>query len=111
VIISSFIHPERSPAPRTDPYRGGRPVLKRRTGKERRASALALAATIHDRLPERGLLDILTRTAYQIGWTRHFGPPRDRTQNCAVRGLRTLTQSDHMAIRDRTGRIIGRSRR
>jgi TnpA family transposase len=52
----------------------GRPVLKRRTGAERRASALALEAAIHERLPERGLLDILTRTAYQIGWPRHFGP-------------------------------------
>jgi len=53
----------------------GRPVLKRRAGKERRASALALEAAIHQRLPERGLLEILTRTAYRIGWTRHFGPP------------------------------------
>lgn len=34
-----------------------------------------LEDAIHQRLPERGLLDILTRTAYQIGWTRHFGPP------------------------------------
>ncbi len=54
---------------------GGRPVLKRRTGKDRLASALALENAIHQRLSERGLLDILTRTAYQIGWTRHFGPP------------------------------------
>ncbi len=53
---------------------GGRPVLKRRTGKGRRASALALEAAIHECLPESGLLDIVTRTAYQIGWTRHFGP-------------------------------------
>jgi hypothetical protein len=53
----------------------GRPVLKRRTGTDRRASALALETAIHQRLPERGLLDILTRTAYQIGWSRHFGPP------------------------------------
>jgi len=53
---------------------GGRPVLKRRNGKDRRASALALEAALHERLPERGLLDVLTRTAYQIGWTRHFGP-------------------------------------
>jgi hypothetical protein len=51
---------------------GGRPVLKRRTGKDRRVSALEEA--IHQRLPERGLLDILAHTAYQIGWTRHFGP-------------------------------------
>ncbi len=53
----------------------GRPVLKRRVGKERRASALALEAAVHQRLPERGLLEILARTAYRIGWTRHFGPP------------------------------------
>ncbi len=55
-------------------FEGGRPVLKRRTGTERRVSALALEAAIHERLPERVGLDILTRTAYQIGWTRHFGP-------------------------------------
>ena len=53
---------------------GGRPILKRRAGKDRRASALALESAILDRMPERGLLEILTRTAYRIGWTRHFGP-------------------------------------
>ena len=52
----------------------GKPHLKRRTGAERSASALALEAAVHDKLPERGLLEILARTAYQIGWTRHFGP-------------------------------------
>jgi TnpA family transposase len=52
----------------------GKPALKRRTGTERRASALALESAVHDKLPERGLLEILARTAYQIGWTRHFGP-------------------------------------
>ena len=52
----------------------GKPHLKRRTGAERSVSALALEAAVHDKLPERGLLEILTRTAYQIGWTRHFGP-------------------------------------
>ncbi len=31
---------------------------------------------IHDRLPERGLLDILTRTAYQIGIVNLFGLAR-----------------------------------
>lgn len=25
-------------------------------------------------VPERGLLDVLTRTAYWTGWPRHFGP-------------------------------------
>ncbi|WP_225992997.1 transposase [Actinomadura rudentiformis] len=53
---------------------GGRPVLRRRKGAERRPAALALEAAIHDRLPQRALLDILTRTAYLLGWHRHFGP-------------------------------------
>jgi hypothetical protein len=53
---------------------GDRPVLKRRKGADRRGSAIALEAAIHHRLPERSLLDILTRTAYLTGWHRHFGP-------------------------------------
>ncbi len=52
----------------------GQPVLKRRRGKQRRASAVALEKTLLSRLPERGLLDVLTRTAYWTGWPRHFGP-------------------------------------
>ena len=35
---------------------------------------MALEEAIHQRLPERGLLDILARTAYLVGWPRHFGP-------------------------------------
>jgi TnpA family transposase len=53
---------------------GDTPVLKRRKGADRRGSAIALEAAIHQRLPERSLLDILTRTAYLTGWHRHFGP-------------------------------------
>lgn len=53
---------------------GGRPVLRRRKGAERRPSTQALEAAIHDRLPQRALLDILTRTAYLLKWHRHFGP-------------------------------------
>jgi TnpA family transposase len=52
----------------------GRPVLKRRAGRDRRASALALETAVHERLPQRDLLEILARTAYQTGWPRHFGP-------------------------------------
>jgi TnpA family transposase len=52
----------------------GQPVLRRRKGADRRPSALALEQAIHDRLPHRALLDILTRTAYLLGWHRHFGP-------------------------------------
>ncbi len=53
---------------------GGKPVLARRNGADRRPSALTLEAAILDRLPERHLLDILARTAYLTGWPRHFGP-------------------------------------
>lgn len=52
----------------------GKPVLKRRKGAERRPTAIALESAIHQRLPERSLLDVLTRTAYLTGWHRHFGP-------------------------------------
>ncbi|GAA1626543.1 Tn3 family transposase [Nonomuraea maheshkhaliensis] len=53
---------------------GGRPVLRRRKGAERSKEALKLEEAVHDRLPQRDLLDILTRTAYQLGWHHHFGP-------------------------------------
>ncbi|WP_218825523.1 hypothetical protein [Streptosporangium subroseum] len=53
---------------------GGRPVLKRRKGVERRPEALGLEVALHDRLPQRALLDVLTRTAYLLGWHHHFGP-------------------------------------
>lgn len=55
-------------------FEDGTPVLTRRKGADRRPSALRLEAAIHERLPERGLLDILARTAHEVGWTRHFGP-------------------------------------
>ena len=53
---------------------GDRPVLRRRKGLDRRPEALRLEAAIHDRLPQRALLDILTRTGYLLGWHHHFGP-------------------------------------
>ncbi|MFC9251922.1 hypothetical protein [Amycolatopsis thailandensis] len=52
----------------------GRPVLTPRRGGERSPSAIALEQAIHRRLPERSLLDILTRAAYLTGWHRHLGP-------------------------------------
>ena len=52
----------------------GTPVLKRRRGKARRASAIALEKTILARLPERALLDVVTRAAFWTGWPRHLGP-------------------------------------
>jgi hypothetical protein len=53
---------------------GDKPVLKRRKGVDRRPEAIALEAAIHQRLPERSLLDVLTRAAYLTDWYRHFGP-------------------------------------
>jgi hypothetical protein len=55
-------------------FEDGHPILRRRKGADRRPSALALEDAIHQRLPERGLLDILARTAHLLGWTRYFGP-------------------------------------
>lgn len=52
----------------------GRPRLKRRRGQDRRAATIALERVIEARMPEWGLLDVLTRTAYWLGWPRHFGP-------------------------------------
>jgi Tn3 transposase DDE domain len=53
---------------------GGRPVLARRKGADRRPSAIALEGAVLDRLPDRSLLDVLARTAHLAGWHRHFGP-------------------------------------
>lgn len=52
----------------------GVPVLRRRRGAARRASAIALERDILARLPERDLLDVVTRVAYWTGWPRHLGP-------------------------------------
>ena len=46
---------------------GGRPVLGHRNGADRRLEALQMEATIRDRLPQRTLPDILTRTACLLG--------------------------------------------
>jgi TnpA family transposase len=53
---------------------GGRPVLARRKGADRRPSAIALEGAVLERLPERSVLDILARSAHLTGWHRHFGP-------------------------------------
>jgi hypothetical protein len=75
----------------------GHPVLKRRAGKERRASALALEAAVHQRLPQRDLLEILTRTAYLTGWARHFGPASGSDPNYAIRWAGTCPPRFAMA--------------
>ncbi|MCW2939604.1 MAG: transposase [Actinomycetia bacterium] len=52
----------------------GQPVLKRRRGKERTASAIWLERAVAQRRQEVALLDIVTRTAHWTGWWRRFGP-------------------------------------
>ncbi|MBV1778497.1 Tn3 family transposase [Paeniglutamicibacter sp. ABSL32-1] len=53
---------------------GDRPLLKRRKGADRRPSAIVLEEAVHERLSERGLLDIITVSAHRLGWHKHFGP-------------------------------------
>ena len=52
----------------------GRPTLKKTKGKGTSAEAARLGEEIRKRLPERTLIEILARTAYWLGWWRHFGP-------------------------------------
>ena len=52
----------------------GEPVLKRLVRKPLGPTAQALEAVIHDRFPERTLLDILCQQEQRLHWTRHFGP-------------------------------------
>ncbi|WP_165781466.1 Tn3 family transposase [Streptosporangium minutum] len=48
--------------------------LKARKSAGHSAEALKLATAVKDRLPERSLLEILTRTTRHLRWFRHFGP-------------------------------------
>jgi TnpA family transposase len=52
----------------------GRPTLKARKGTGTSESAAALLEAIGQRMPQRSLLGIVARTAYWLGWWRHFGP-------------------------------------
>ena len=52
----------------------GKPVLKRLKAEPASKSALRLEYQIHQRLPERSILDILCNVQHWVNWTRHFGP-------------------------------------
>ncbi|MDL4813167.1 Tn3 family transposase [Actinomadura opuntiae] len=52
----------------------GVPTLKKLVGVGTTATAVKLGEEIKARLPERTLIQILSRTAYWLGWWRHFGP-------------------------------------
>lgn len=47
--------------------------MKRLVGVGTTASAVALGEAIKARMPQRSLIAILARTAYWLGWWRHFG--------------------------------------
>ncbi|MDP4505104.1 transposase [Nonomuraea sp. G32] len=51
----------------------GTPTLKRQAGLGTTAAAAKLGAEIKARMPERTLIEIVSRTAYRLGWHRHFG--------------------------------------
>lgn len=52
----------------------GEPTVKRITAREIPASAVALQATLSDRVEARNLLDVLANIDHWTGFTRHFGP-------------------------------------
>jgi TnpA family transposase len=52
----------------------GEPTVKRTTAKDVPASAIALQATISNRVEARNLLDVLLNIDHWTGFTRHFGP-------------------------------------
>jgi hypothetical protein len=52
----------------------GQPTLRRTKGKATSPEAARLGEEIRKRMPERTLIEILARTAYWLGWWRHFGP-------------------------------------
>ncbi|WP_327581817.1 Tn3 family transposase [Nonomuraea sp. NBC_00507] len=52
----------------------GTPTLKRLKGLGASVAATKLGAEIKARMPERTLIEIVSRTAYWLGWHRHFGP-------------------------------------
>ncbi|MBV8884045.1 MAG: Tn3 family transposase [Chroococcidiopsidaceae cyanobacterium CP_BM_RX_35] len=52
----------------------GEPVLKRIPTLPKPPGADEVEAAIHQRLPERSILDILCNLEHWLNWTRHFGP-------------------------------------
>jgi len=66
----------------------GTPSLKRRQGRDRTASAIALDEAIKERMPERSLLDIVARTASWLGWWHRFGPASGSDPKLADPALR-----------------------
>ena len=52
----------------------GVPTLKRRRAKDPDTGVSALEEELKERMPERTLLEILSRTAYWLEWWRRFGP-------------------------------------
>lgn len=63
----------------------GTPTLKARKGVGTSESAAALLEAIGQRMPQRSLLGIVARTAYWLGWWRHFGPASGSDRNWTIR--------------------------
>lgn len=71
----------------------GEPTVKRTTAKEIPASAIALQATISQRIAPRNLLDVLQNIDHWTDFTRHFGPRSgddSRLRNARSRHLLTV---------------------
>lgn len=52
----------------------GELVLKKSAGKDSSAKTRALETVLHERMPERHLLDVLAGVEHHTNLTRHFGP-------------------------------------
>lgn len=52
----------------------GQPVLKSISEETKPSGVSKLEDLIHQRLPERSILDILSNVEHWLHWTRHFGP-------------------------------------
>lgn len=82
----------------------GQPVLRRRRGRTRQPSAVELEKTLLSRLPERPILDVLTRTAYRTECFRHSGRCPAQTRRFGTRSAGTSCSPSAM------GRTSARTR-
>jgi hypothetical protein len=53
----------------------GNPHLKQLTQQPKPQGAIALRQAVRERMPERNLMDILSRVQHWVNFARHFGPP------------------------------------
>ncbi|MGI9059669.1 MAG: Tn3 family transposase [Ktedonobacteraceae bacterium] len=71
----------------------GEPALKKLRAKATPANLAQLEEALHEKIPERHLLDVLARIDHVTGFTRHFGPlsgSEPKTPDARERHLLTI---------------------